>query len=66
MLFLPLAGSVTHTKITAMFHKDLISLLEGNPLSLKDIAELLEMVPRDVEDDLRHLSKASGIQHTIR
>jgi hypothetical protein len=48
-----------------MFRKDLISLSDGNPLSLKDNAELLEMVPRDVEDNLRHLSKALGIQHII-
>ena len=40
-----------------MFRKDLITLLQDNPLSLKDIAVLLEMTPRDVEDDLRHLIK---------
>ena len=41
-----------------MFRKGLITLLEDNPLSLKDIAVLLEMTPRDVEDDLRHLIKS--------
>ncbi|MDJ0957244.1 MAG: hypothetical protein QNI91_10315 [Arenicellales bacterium] len=41
-----------------MFRKDLIGLLQGNPLGLKDIAEVLEMTPRDVEDDLKHLIKS--------
>lgn len=41
-----------------MFRKDLITLLQGNPLGLKDIADLLEMTPRDVEDDVRHLIKS--------
>ena len=41
-----------------MFRKDLIALLQGNPLGLKDIAEVLEMTPRDVEDDIKHLIKS--------
>ncbi len=41
-----------------MFRKELINLLQDNPLSLKDIANLMEMTPRDVEDDLRHLIKS--------
>lgn len=41
-----------------MFRKDLITLLQDNPLGLKDIAHFLEMTPRDVEDDLRHLIKS--------
>jgi predicted Zn-ribbon and HTH transcriptional regulator len=45
-----------------MYRKDLITLLDGNPLSVKDIARQLEMVPRDVEDDVRHLIKS--LKHT--
>lgn len=41
-----------------MYRKDLILLLESNPLSIKEIATQLEMVPRDVEDDVRHLIKS--------
>ena len=41
-----------------MFRKDLIVLLRGNPLSLKAVADALEMTPRDVEDDLKHLIKS--------
>lgn len=41
-----------------MFRKDLITLLQGNRLGLKDIADSLEMAPRDVEDDLRHVIKS--------
>jgi predicted Zn-ribbon and HTH transcriptional regulator len=41
-----------------MFRKDLITILEDNPQSLNDIAILLEMTPRDVEDDVRHLMKS--------
>ena len=41
-----------------MFRKDLIVLLRGNPLSLKAVADALEMTPRDVEDDVKHLIKS--------
>ena len=41
-----------------MFRKDLIELLRGAPRSVADIAELLELKPKDVEDDLRHLLKS--------
>ncbi len=41
-----------------MFRKDLISLLQDSPLGLKDTAKLLEMRPREVEDDLKHLMKS--------
>jgi hypothetical protein len=36
----------------------LITLLQDNPLGLKDVAHLLEMTPNDVEDDLKHLIKS--------
>jgi len=41
-----------------VFRKDLIDLLLNRPLSLRDIAVVLDVSPRDVEDDLRHLIKS--------
>lgn len=41
-----------------MFRKALIELLEDNPLSIREIAEMLEEKPRDVEDALKHLLKS--------
>jgi predicted Zn-ribbon and HTH transcriptional regulator len=41
-----------------MFRKDLIPLLQDRPWSLNEIADLLEMDRRDVEDDLDHLIKS--------
>ena len=41
-----------------MFRKDLLDLLLENAMSVADIARLMEMHPRDVEDDLRHLLKS--------
>jgi predicted Zn-ribbon and HTH transcriptional regulator len=40
-----------------MFRKELIDILLDNPLSIKDIAQLLELSVKDVEDDVRHLQK---------
>lgn len=41
-----------------MYRKELINLLLNNPMSLDDIARLLDMSPKDVEDDLHHLHKS--------
>ena len=41
-----------------MFRKDLIGLLRDHPRSLHEIAQLLALRPRDVEDDLTHLFKS--------
>jgi len=41
-----------------MFRKDLLELLRVAPRSVTDIATLLELEPKDVEDDLRHLLKS--------
>jgi predicted Zn-ribbon and HTH transcriptional regulator len=43
---------------TLMFRKDLINLLLDNRLGLRDIAEILEVPIKDLEDDLRHLQKS--------
>lgn len=43
---------------TIMFRKDLVNLLQHHPQSLNDLAQLLEMSQRDVEDDIRHLMKS--------
>ena len=45
-----------------MFRKELIDLLLDHPMGLKDIAQLLEMPVKDVEDDIRHLQKS--IKHS--
>lgn len=41
-----------------MYRKGLITLLLNNPTSLAEIARQLDMLPRDTEDDLRHLRKS--------
>lgn len=41
-----------------MFRKDLIELLEHNPMELMELARLAEQPLRDVEADLRHLDKS--------
>lgn len=45
-----------------MFRKELLELLRAAPRSVEDIALALELEPRDVEDDLRHLLKSA--RHT--
>ena len=45
-----------------MFRKDLLELLRAAPRSVADIARLLELEPKDVEDDLRHLLRS--VKHT--
>lgn len=41
-----------------MFRKDLIPLLQDNPLGLDEIAHQMAMTQKDVEDDLKHLMKS--------
>ena len=41
-----------------MFRKDLISILHDRPTSLHELAVLLEMHPKDLEDDLHHLIRS--------
>ena len=41
-----------------MFRKELLELLRAAPRSIEDIARALELDPRDVEDDLRHLLRS--------
>ena len=51
-----------------MFRKDLLEMLRSAPRSVADIAAQLELEPRDVEDDLRHLLKSvrlTGYRVTI-
>jgi transcriptional regulator len=45
-----------------MFRKDLIDMLLGNPLSVAQIAQLVDESPRDVADDLNHLFRS--LKHT--
>lgn len=45
-----------------MFRKDLLELLRRAPRSVTDIATLLELEPKAVEDDRRHLLKS--VKHT--
>ena len=45
-----------------MFRKDLLEMLRIAPRSVAEIAAQLEIEPRDVEDDLRHLLKS--VRHT--
>jgi predicted Zn-ribbon and HTH transcriptional regulator len=40
-----------------MYRKDLIELLHGHPMTLHEIAKLLGLKSRDVEDDLHHLQR---------
>ena len=41
-----------------MYRKDLIGILRERPASLHDLALLLELRPKDLEDDLRHLIRS--------
>jgi predicted Zn-ribbon and HTH transcriptional regulator len=41
-----------------MYRKDLIGMLQNQPASLHELALLLEVTPKDVEDDLHHLIKS--------
>jgi predicted Zn-ribbon and HTH transcriptional regulator len=41
-----------------VYRKGLIGLLQGHPVSVQELARLLGVPPRDVEDDLRHLLKS--------
>ena len=41
-----------------MFRKELIPLLHDHPMGLEEIARLMELPKKDVEDDLRHLIKS--------
>jgi predicted Zn-ribbon and HTH transcriptional regulator len=45
-----------------VFRKDLIPLLENNPLSVAQVARLVRETPGDVETDLLHLLKS--LKHT--
>ena len=45
-----------------MFRKELIELLQDRPLSVLELAELLELAPKDVADDIEHLIKS--LKHT--
>ncbi len=41
-----------------MFRKDLIEMLSQRPMSVAGLARLLEVHPRDVEQDIKHLLKS--------
>jgi len=41
-----------------MFRKDLTEILRVRPISLHELALLLESTPRELEDDLRHLFRS--------
>lgn len=41
-----------------MYRKDLVELLLDRPMTLEALAELLQLSPRELEDDLRHLEKS--------
>lgn len=45
-----------------MFRKDLIDILLGNPLSVAQIARLVDESPSRVADDLNHLFRS--LKHT--
>ena len=45
-----------------MFRKDLIDLLLGNPMSIREIARLVDESPSRVTDDLQHLFRS--LKHT--
>jgi hypothetical protein len=45
-----------------VFRKDLIPLLQNNPMSAAQIARLVGETPRDIEADLLHLLKS--LKHT--
>jgi predicted Zn-ribbon and HTH transcriptional regulator len=41
-----------------VFRKDLIAILKERPMSLHELALLLDSSPRDLEDDLQHLFRS--------
>ena len=41
-----------------MFRRDLIDILKARPISLHELALLLDERPRDLEDDLQHLFRS--------
>ena len=41
-----------------MFRKQLLEILLDNPMSIKEIAHLMESTVKDVEDDISHLQKS--------
>lgn len=41
-----------------MFRRDLIDMLKERPMSLHELALLLDEKPRDLEDDLQHLFRS--------
>ena len=41
-----------------MFRRDLIDILKERPISLHELALLLDEKPRDLEDDLQHLFRS--------
>ncbi len=41
-----------------MFRKDLISILQERPISLRELALALDSRPRDMEEDLHHLFRS--------
>ena len=41
-----------------MFRRDLIDILKERPISLHELALLLDERPRDLEDDLQHLFRS--------
>jgi predicted Zn-ribbon and HTH transcriptional regulator len=47
-----------------MFRKGLIDFLEGKSMSVSEIAGVLHVSPREVEEDLRHLFKS--LKHESR
>jgi predicted Zn-ribbon and HTH transcriptional regulator len=55
---LSLGAGAPRPHIEGMFRKDLIGLLRAAPRSVADLALMLELEPREVEDDLRHLLKS--------
>lgn len=40
-----------------MFRKELLSLLQNNPLGITDIARYMGVPPKEIEDDIEHLMK---------
>lgn len=45
-----------------IYRRDLLALLEREPMSVNEIARLMEVPPADVQDDLQHLLKS--LRHT--
>jgi len=45
-----------------MHRKELIDILRDNPMSLRDLALLLQQSPKDLESDLAHLDRS--LRHT--